>query len=83
LDIGPLNLVFENTRITAKRAVVQGDSLKIFMHVRNHDSTYATVNQEDTINVTLSGIVNYNTKPLLPLSRKEEKCKITPVANYD
>ena len=41
-----------------------GDSLKIFMHARSHDSTYRILNQEDTIDVTLSGVVNHNAKPL-------------------
>ena len=64
--IGSLNLVFENIRITAKRAVVQGDSLKNFVHVRSHDLSYAIVNQEDTINVTFLVVVNCDTKPLRP-----------------
>ena len=56
--IGSLNFVFENTRIPAKQAVVRGDCLKIFMHVNSHDSMYTTVNQNDTIDNILSGVVN-------------------------
>ena len=36
------------------------------LHTRSHDSTSKIVNQEDTINVTLSDVVNQNTKPLPP-----------------
>ena len=38
--IGSLNLVFKNTRITVKQAVTQGNLFKIFVHVRDHNTTY-------------------------------------------
>ena len=62
--IGSLNLVFENTRTTAKRAVVRGDLLKISIHAKSHNTMYIIVNQKNIINVTLSGVVTQNTNPL-------------------
>ena len=50
----------------AKRAVIQGDFLKIFNHVRSHNSSYIIVIHKDTIDVTLSGVINYDTKPPWP-----------------
>ena len=58
--IGSLNLVFENTRIIPKRATVQDDSLKIFVHIKV--TMYVIVNWDNTINVTLSGVVNWDIK---------------------
>ena len=46
-----LNLVFENLRITVKRAVTQEDSHKIFVHAESQDTMYGIVNLEDTTNV--------------------------------
>ena len=41
--------------------MVRGDLLKISVHAKSHNTTYRTVNQEDTIDVTLSGTnVPYN-----------------------
>ena len=37
---------------------MQEDSLKIFLHVKSYDSLYVTVNQDNTINDTLSDILN-------------------------
>ena len=58
--------MFENTRIITKRAVLRGDYFKILVHARSHDSTYKIVNQEDTIDVTLSDIATHNTNSPQP-----------------
>ena len=42
--------------------MVRGDSLKIFVHVKSHDSLYIIVNQDNTINNTLLCIINRDTK---------------------
>ena len=64
--IRSLNLVFEKTRIIIKQAMVWKDSLKIFVHVNSHYSLYIIINQDNTIDDTLSGIVNCNTKQHWP-----------------
>ena len=64
---GSINLILENTRITAKRAVVREDSLKISVHARIHDTTYGIVNPEDTTDVILSGVIIQDTNPFQPI----------------
>ena len=44
-----------------------GDSPKIFVHVKSHNSINVIVNQEDIINSTLSCIVNCDTKRHRPM----------------
>ena len=61
-----LNLKFENTRITAKQAVVQEDLHRISVHAKSHNTLYKFVNLEDTTNVTFSGVVTHNTNPFQP-----------------
>ena len=60
-------LVFENTKTTAKRAMARGNFLKIFRHVRSHNTMYGTVNLEHTTDITLSGAVNQNTNLPQPI----------------
>ena len=49
--------------------MVRGDSLKISLHARNHDKTFGIINQEDTTDVTLSGVVTHDTNPPWPIFR--------------
>ena len=60
------NLVFVNTRITAKRAVAGENLPKIFGHARSQDLLYAIVNQEGTTDVILSGVITQDTNPPQP-----------------
>ena len=63
---GFLNLESESPINTGKQAVVQEDLQIISVHVRNHITTYKTVNLEDTIDVTLSSVANHNTSQFIP-----------------
>ena len=50
---GYLNLGLEDPINTKKHAVVQEDSHKVSVHVKNHITMYKSVNLEDTIDVTI------------------------------
>ena len=63
---GSLNLESESPINTEKQAVVQEDSHKISVHVRNHIVINETVNLEDTIDVTLSSVTDHVTSPFIP-----------------
>ena len=63
---GSLNLKSESPMNTGKQAVVQEDSHKISVHVRNHIMIYETINLGDTIDVTLSNVTDHNISPFLP-----------------
>ena len=63
---GYLNLESEEPINTGKRAVVQEDSHKVSVHVKNLITMYETVNLEDTIDVTLSNVTDHDTCPFLP-----------------
>ena len=63
---GSLNLGSESPITTGKQAVVQEDSQKISIHVRNHIRIYESVNLGDTINVTLTNVTDHDTSPFLP-----------------
>ena len=63
LDIfpnGSLNLVFKNTRITVKRAMVQEDLHTISVHAKSYDTLYRNVNLEGITNVTPLGVITHN-----------------------
>ena len=64
---GYLNLESKGPINTGKQAVVQEDSHKTSVHVRNHNMIYETVNLIDTADVTLSSIVGPNPNPFLPI----------------
>ena len=50
----------------SKASSDMGDLLEISVYTRSHDTTYRIVNQEDTIEVTLSGVITHNTNPPQP-----------------
>ena len=64
--IGSLKLVFENTRITVKRAVAQEDLHKISVHAKSHNIMYQIVNLEDITNATPLDVATQDTDPHLP-----------------
>ena len=47
----------------AKQEMTHGSLLKISGHAKSHYITYIILNQEDTTNVTLSGVVNHTKNP--------------------
>ena len=63
---GSLNLIFENSKITIKRAMVQEDLHKISVHEKSHNTMYRIRNLEDTTNFTLSDIIMHDTNPHWP-----------------
>ena len=46
--------------------MVGGNLLKIFGHAKSQDTTFGIVNQKDTTDITLSGIVTQDTNPPQP-----------------
>ena len=62
---GYLNLRSEGPIKTGKQAVVQEDSHKVSVYIRNHITMYETVNLEDIIDVALSNITDHDTSSFL------------------
>ena len=60
---GPLNPAFENTKIIAKRAMVQEDLHTYSVHVKSHNTMYVIVNLEGITNVVSSGAITHNPNP--------------------
>ena len=86
--IGSLNLVFENTRITVKRAVAQKDLHKISVHAKSHNIMYGIINLEDITDITLLDVVTHIKNPHLPTFhimvwrlRREKKLKLYLLVN--
>ena len=63
---GSLNLVFKNTRIAVKQAMLQEDFHIISVQWKCHDTMYRIVNLEDTTDFTLLGVITHNTNPHWP-----------------
>ena len=57
---GSLNLAFENTKIIAKRAMVQEDLHTFSVYVIRHDTMYVIVNLEGITDVPSLGSITHN-----------------------
>ena len=56
-----LNPAFENTKIIAKRAIVQEDLHTFSVRVKSHNTMYVIVNLEGITDITSAGAITHNT----------------------